>query len=258
MKIVFFIACITMLYSAHAQHPNAHAHNDYEHVRPLYDALAHGFTSVEVDVHLVEDQLWVSHNRPTPSSPTLETLYLKPLAQLIKEQGAVYSGYSGDFLLMIDIKTDANPTYEALEKLLFGYTELIDTPLNTTDDDHAVKIFLSGIRAMKAVLESKDPLVSLDGRPEDLDEHILSTLMPVVSERFSKYNPYTLSGKVNPAKESKLKSHIKAVHQQGKKVRFWAHPDDKATWDYLLSLGVDLINSDKLEELDSFLTSKGL
>ena len=28
----------------------AHAHNDYEHARPLLDALSHGFTSVEADV----------------------------------------------------------------------------------------------------------------------------------------------------------------------------------------------------------------
>ena len=35
----------------------AHAHNDYEHERPLYDAIAHGFNSVEADVFLVDDDL---------------------------------------------------------------------------------------------------------------------------------------------------------------------------------------------------------
>ena len=34
--------------------PRAHAHNDYEHPRPLLDALSHGFCSVEADVHLVD------------------------------------------------------------------------------------------------------------------------------------------------------------------------------------------------------------
>ena len=38
----------------------AHAHNDYEHARPLLDALAHGFCSVEADVHLIERQLLVA------------------------------------------------------------------------------------------------------------------------------------------------------------------------------------------------------
>ena len=33
--------------------PVAHAHNDYEHARPLHDALARGFGSVEADIWLV-------------------------------------------------------------------------------------------------------------------------------------------------------------------------------------------------------------
>jgi hypothetical protein len=41
---------------------NAHAHNDYEHDRPLFDALDHGFCSVEADIHLVDGQLLVAHN----------------------------------------------------------------------------------------------------------------------------------------------------------------------------------------------------
>jgi hypothetical protein len=40
---------------------NAHAHNDYEHKRPLFDALDNGFTSVEADVFLVDGKLLVGH-----------------------------------------------------------------------------------------------------------------------------------------------------------------------------------------------------
>src|SRR5688500_5296112 len=42
---------------------NAHAHNDYEHPRPLLDALDRGFCSVEADIHLVEGRLLVAHDR---------------------------------------------------------------------------------------------------------------------------------------------------------------------------------------------------
>ena len=38
-----------------------HAHNDYEHTRPLLDALEQRFCSVEADVWLVEGQLLVAH-----------------------------------------------------------------------------------------------------------------------------------------------------------------------------------------------------
>jgi hypothetical protein len=43
--------------------PQAHAHNDYEHRRPLLDALSHGFTGVEADIYLVDGKLLVAHNR---------------------------------------------------------------------------------------------------------------------------------------------------------------------------------------------------
>jgi len=42
---------------------SAHAHNDYQHKRPLLDALDRGFCSVETDVHLVDGQLLVAHTR---------------------------------------------------------------------------------------------------------------------------------------------------------------------------------------------------
>ena len=60
----------------------AHAHNDYEHDRPLLDALDHGFTSVEADIYLVDGALLVAHNRrDVKPERTLEKLYLDPLQE---------------------------------------------------------------------------------------------------------------------------------------------------------------------------------
>src|SRR4051812_48114397 len=67
---------------------HAHAHNDYEHPRPLLDALDCGFCSVEADVFLVGDKLFVGHSwyelRP---ERTLVSLYLDPLKKRIAENG---------------------------------------------------------------------------------------------------------------------------------------------------------------------------
>src|SRR5690349_19196948 len=73
----------------------AHAHNDYEHPRPLSDALDHRFGSVEADIFLVGDQLLIGHT-PDDLDPTrtLESLYLDPLARIVKaNHGSVYRGY---------------------------------------------------------------------------------------------------------------------------------------------------------------------
>ena len=50
--------------TAEAPLAGAHAHNDYEHPRPLLDALSHGFQSVEADIFLIDDQLLVAHPKP--------------------------------------------------------------------------------------------------------------------------------------------------------------------------------------------------
>src|SRR5689334_20191104 len=63
----------------------AHAHNDYEHPRPLFDALDHRFGSVEADIFLVGDQLLIGHTvDDLDPSRTLESLYLDPLARIVK------------------------------------------------------------------------------------------------------------------------------------------------------------------------------
>src|SRR6478672_10049819 len=64
----------------------AHAHNDYEHTRPLFDALDHGFTSVEADVWLVDGQLFIGHDAPDPTR-TLQSLYLDPLRRVVHANG---------------------------------------------------------------------------------------------------------------------------------------------------------------------------
>src|SRR5262249_42721742 len=87
---------------------NAHAHNDYEHKRPLFDALDHGFGSVEADVFLEKDQLLVAHTRlDLRPERTLEKLYLDPLRERIKANGGrVYKGGPPVWLL-VDVKTEA-------------------------------------------------------------------------------------------------------------------------------------------------------
>src|SRR5262245_7590292 len=65
-----------------------HAHNDYEHARPLLDALDHGFCSIEADIFLVDGQLLVAHDQSKLNPErTLEKLYLEPLRQRVTRNG---------------------------------------------------------------------------------------------------------------------------------------------------------------------------
>src|SRR4051795_874708 len=74
--------------------PQAHAHNDYEHARPLLDALDHGFCSVEADIWLMPEGLLIGHDRKDlRPNRTLQALYLDPLRERIQANGGrVYRG----------------------------------------------------------------------------------------------------------------------------------------------------------------------
>jgi hypothetical protein len=62
--------------------PRAHAHNDYAHTRPLFDALDHGFCSVEADIYLRPEGLLIGHDaKDLQPGRTLEKLYLDPLRE---------------------------------------------------------------------------------------------------------------------------------------------------------------------------------
>lgn len=252
--IVFlFVAFSSICYSQqNSLHENAHAHNDYEHARPLLDALTYGFISVEADVHLVDGALLVSHGRPKKDARSLKQLYLAPLDSLLAIQEAVYPGFSGTFYLMIDCKTEAESTFRTIQKELEIYHRL-----RCTTSHCPVKIFISGNRAVNAIINESHG-IGLDGRPDDLGKGISSVQMPVVSDNYSKWSNW--NGKSEPHEKDldRIRELAQRVHAEGKKLRLWAITDNERTWSALVDAGVDFINTDKLKELHEFLTRKGL
>ncbi len=96
---------LTASYANVAALDRAHAHNDYEHRRPLFDALHHGFTSVEADIWLVDGELCVAHDLvDTDPCRTLSELYLDPLRTIVHaNRGRVYPGRSAPVQLLVDV-----------------------------------------------------------------------------------------------------------------------------------------------------------
>lgn len=238
---------------------NAHAHNDYEQSRALWDALDHGFTSVEADVYLINDTLFVAHDRPTFTNPdrTLEKLYFKPLAERIRQQGgSVYPGSKAPFYLMIDFKTEAEATYRALEKLLGIYGDIFTTCQGKRCQSGPVTLFISGNRPIEQLVGAKQRAASLDGRPADLGKGYAPQLMPVVSEAYYKVTTHRGTGPMPADELAKVRSLAERAHREGKKLRLWATPEDPELWAQLLDAGLDFINTDQLELAREFLLSR--
>jgi Glycerophosphoryl diester phosphodiesterase family len=252
--ILLFLGVSSLVFSqGNFPHPNAHAHNDYEHVLPLWNALAVGFISVEADVHLVEGKLLISHGKPQPGAPTLQQLYLAPLDSLLSlHSNKIYPGYSGTFYLMIDCKTEAEPTYRAIQKEVLRFKRLL-----CNSSPCPVKIFISGNRAIDIMMKEGYQGLGLDGRPNDLGKGIPPELMPVVSDHYGNWSSWKGKANVQPDEIAQIRELAQRVHAEGKKLRLWAIPDNELVWAALLDVGVDFINTDRLEALHDFLTIRG-
>jgi hypothetical protein len=257
LLIVFFYLCR----SAEAQVtvlPHAHAHNDYKHRHPLCDAMHCGFTSFEADIFLHNGKLIVAHVSPAGKKKTLEELYLQPLYDsIMKNKGWLYANYPHPVILLIDIKTDASKTYSALKLLLDKYTGMLSFAENGKLNENAVTVILTGNKPYTEVKQEgrrnafiDEPLSAVtDLQPDSL-------LFPLASAKYSSIMSWKGKGPVNADEEWKLKTLITLAHHEGKKVRLWASPENKEVWDQLLKWGVDLINTDELEELQEFFGTK--
>ncbi len=244
----------------------AHAHNDYLHDRPLQDALAHGFGSVEADVFLVDGDLLVAHSRfEIATSRTLKKLYLDPLRQRVRENGGSVYGDGKSLILLIDFKAEGEKCYRALDALLADYPELFPVfPVQPTAGQQSgeqpadlhtmpVVVVISGDRPVEAILDDASRRVGIDGRLSDLESTLSPSLMPVLSDSWSKHFKWQGTGAMPDDEFHKLQAIVAQVHASRRKLRFWAAPDNEATWAVLRDAGVDLINTDKLAELSQFL-----
>lgn len=241
----------------------AHAHNDYEHDRPLFDALDHGFTSVEADIYLVGGDLLVAHD-PEDLDParTLRSLYLDPLRHKVTH-GGIYPGHRTEFQLLIDIKTEGETTYAALDTLLRSprYRFLWTAYRHGHVRRGPVTAVVSGNRP-RATMEAQPTRVAFyDGRiadPGDLGPGDDARLTPLVSDNWTTLFDWRGDGEMPADERAELKEIVDTAHAAGQRVRFWATPDAAgperdAVWRELVANGVDHINTDDLAGLAAFL-----
>ena len=235
----------------------AHAHNDYRHPRPLFDAYAHGFSSVEADIFLVDGQLLVAHERSElHPDRTLEALYLDPLRELIKTNGGRVHKHGPGFTLLIDIKSDGPETYMALSKVLAGYSDVFDYVEDGRVTRKPVTAIISGNRPQELMAAEKKRYAGIDGRLSDIDSNVPPHLVPLISDKWGDHFKWRGEGPIAAEERTKLRDIVRKVHARGRRIRFWATPDVPAMWSELEAAGVDHINTDDLCGLQGFLLKK--
>ena len=237
----------------------AHAHNDYLHNRPLLDALDEGFSSVEADIYLVDGELLVAHDRKDcDPARTLRRLYLDPLHDRARRNGGHIHPGAENFILLIDIKSEAEPTYRALNQQLAEYPEVFSSVTDGQVAAKAVQAIVSGNRPQQLIAADSPRFVGIDGRLTDLDSGLHSHLLPLISDNWQLHFHWRGEGSIPPAELQKLNDIVATTHAKQRKLRFWATPDNPAVWKVLNDADVDLINTDNLSGLRKFLTQASL
>lgn len=237
----------------------AHAHNDYEHDRPLDDALDHGFASVEADVWFRDGDIQVSHDASSTKG-TLEDLYLTPLAGLAAERGSIH-GDDAPFILWLDLKDGSRELREALAKALRDRDFLSVFDDVSVVDTRAVTVILTGDAGSKAALVDDviaprtfardDNDLRADGSDDD-DGTIVAAAL-----NFGGYvGGWNGEDPVPDGLSRQCGCVVERAHALGRKVRLFGGPDTAASWQFQLDHGVDFINTDDLPGLADFLASR--
>lgn len=235
----------------------AHAHNDYRHPHPLFDALDNGFCSVEADVFEVDGELQVGHDRSElRRGRTLRSLYLDPLRERsLQNHGRVYPE-GPVFTLLVDFKSPAQATYATLKRILADYESMLVRVVNGQRHESAVQVILSGNRPTSDVAAEYRQgycLVAIDGRLSDLSETQSRPWMPLISDRWTSHFQWDGTEEFSDVERQELERLVRLTHAQGKRLRFWETPDRQSMWQHLQQADIDLINTDDLAGLAGFL-----
>lgn len=258
MKSIYFSA-LSLLFTGtvFAQGPvryttaQAHSHNDYEQNIPFLRAYYQQFGSIEADIFLRNDSIFVAHEQKHISAKnTLSTLYLKPLlAQVEQHKGQIYSDKNLSLQLLIDLKTPGKETIPVLIKELQPY-------LNILAPAGPVKIVLSGDVPPPQEFGQYPDYLFFDGRPEINYSKSQLERVGLISQSFAHYTKWNGKGILVKKEQEALEAVIKQVHAQGKKIRFWGTPDNINAWKMFMNMGVDYLNTDKVEELGPYLRNR--
>ncbi|KPH12226.1 alkaline phosphatase [Chryseobacterium sp. ERMR1:04] len=228
---------------------NAHSHNDYMQEIPFWEAYYANFGSIEADVFLVKDKLWVAHTEKELSPDrTLENLYLDPISKQIKlNKGNIYQDPKKKLQLLIDIKQDYKTSLNALVKILKKYPEITG--------NSGIKIVITGGRPQPSDFKNYPNYLYFDG---DLDKNYTADELKRIG-LFSADFPQLVkwNGKGIPRDEEtdKIKEAVEKAHAQQKSIRFYGAPDFTNAWVNLMDLGVDYINTDHIPDLKKFMNT---
>ncbi|KIV86189.1 hypothetical protein PV11_01819 [Exophiala sideris] len=250
-----------------------HSHNDYWRDIPFYTALSVGAVSVEADVWLVNNTLYIGHEQSAlTTARTFDGLYVQPILNTLQRENpttqfisgtttknGVYDTNSGQTLyLFVDVKTDGESTWPAVVSALqplraAGY---LTTWNGTAVTPGPVTVVGTGNTPLDQVQPLKNRDYFFDANLALLSSsqaNITSSVSPIASTQFSKYFGTINGTTFNSTQLATLYGHLAVAQSKGIAARYWDTPawpisTRNAVWHTLVEAGVGLLNADDLPE----------
>ena len=250
--LVFFLLGLCSVSSAQYTTGNAHSHNDYENIVPFWTAYNAHFGSIEADIFAVDGELYVAHGkREIKAERTLDKLYIEPVVlRFSQNSNKAWPDSDQKLQLLIDLKTPVDPTLNILIAKLSKYPQVFDRAVNP----NAVQVVITGNMPAPVDFGKYPSFILFDGRPTQIYSPEQLERIALFSENLKNFTSWKGTKPLPDADRKKIEEIVKTVHQMGKKMRFWGNPDMPEGWSTLMQLGVDYINTDKINDLAKFLT----
>lgn len=253
-----------------------HSHNDYWRDIPFYTALSVGCISVEADVWLYNDTLYVGHEESAlTAARTFDSLYVQPILDTLRRENpsspfvtsptrnGVYDTDAGQTLyLFVDVKTEGEATWPAVVAAL---QPLRDAAYLTTWDGTAITQGpVTVIGTGNTPLDQVQPVQQRDyffdanlALLSSSQSTITAEVSPIASTQFSKYFGTINGTTFNDTQLAILSEHLAAARSKGIMPRYWDTPawpisTRNAVWTTLIEAGVGLLNADDLVEAAGF------
>ena len=219
-----------------------HSHNDYEQDIPFWTAYKNGLNSIEIDLFLKNDSLYVTHSESEIiADRTIEHLYLNSLSKVASSQLDIKKKLQ----ILIDIKSESHTTLNRLIKTLNYYPEIIDK--------ENISIVISGNRPIPKKYVDYPDFIYFDYQSlYPLENEKIWNKIALISLNFKKYSSWNGVEDMSVEDFKKLDSLVKLAHYYKKPFRFWGTPDNKIAWEVFKELGVDYINTDKPIQVSTY------
>ncbi len=230
-------------------HPFIHSHNDYQRSMPFYEAFINGASSIEMDIHLLRGELYVSHDvEDIKEGYTIEELYIKPLLLLLQRRQLDSYTAGVPLQYLVDIKSESHSTLAKLVLICSKYPELFGDGRLAAP----VQLVISGNSPQPKDYDKYPNFIKFDGRPYINYTTKQLSRIALISDNFKNYSHWNGKGRLIDQDLEKIEKIISYVHNLGKPIRFWATPDSKSSWEAFFQLGVDYINTDNTKAVSEY------